>query len=55
MVFISACALQQMMLHRAKRIIKRLKYDIQDLKNGEDTSIENYVEPDLSEWLGSEG
>ncbi len=37
--------------HKSKRMITRLHLDIKDLKNGEDTSIVDYVEPDLSDWL----
>lgn len=40
--------------HKSKRMITRLHLDIQDLKNGENTSIVDYVEPDLKQWLGED-
>lgn len=40
--------------HKSKRMVTRLHLDIQDLKNGENTSIVDYVEPDLKQWLGED-
>lgn len=37
--------------HKSRRMINRLHLDIQDLKSGEGTSVADYVEPDLGEWL----